>query len=67
MGRWEQYQIWVQKDGRWEMVAAFSDFEIASGAARSRSSRMRLVHATYEGDKVVAQDVLMELGATREG
>ncbi|HEY6251460.1 MAG TPA: hypothetical protein VI685_15995 [Candidatus Angelobacter sp.] len=66
MARWEQYQIWVQKGERWEMVAGFSDFEIASALARNHSSRMRLIHATYEGDKIVAQDVLVEMGATRK-
>ena len=65
MPRWERYEIWVQKGGQWEIVSAFADFEIASAVARSRSSRMRLVHATYEGDKIVTQDVLVELGATR--
>jgi len=67
MGRWEEYQIWVQKNGRWEMVSAFSDFELASAVARNYSSRMRLIHATYEGNKIVGQDVLVEMGATREG
>lgn len=66
MGRCEQYEIWVQKGGRWEMVTAFSDFEIASAVARSYSSRMRLIHTAYEGSKMVAQDVLVELGATRD-
>lgn len=66
MPRWERYEIWIQKGGQWEMMSAFADFEIASAVARSRSSRMRLVHATYEADKMVVQDVLMELGAPRE-
>ena len=65
MPRWERYEIWIQKGGQWEMMAAFADLEIASAAARNRSSQMRLVHATYEGEKVVAHDVLMELGAIR--
>lgn len=66
MPRWEQYEIWIQKGGRWEMMAAFADFDIASATARSRSSQLRLIHATYEDDKVVAHDVLMELGTTRK-
>jgi len=65
MAQWEQFQIWVQKDGKWEMVAAFSDFELASAVARSRRSRMRLIHAVYEDGKLVGQDVLAELGVTR--
>lgn len=66
MGRWEQYQIWVVNGERWEMVAAFNDVEIASAMTRNYSSRMRLIHAVYEGNKIVAQDVLVELGETRK-
>jgi hypothetical protein len=35
--------------------------------ARNRSSRMRLIHATYEDDKRISQDILAELGMTRTG
>ena len=66
MPRWERYEIWIQKGGQWEMMSAFADVEIASAVVRNRSSQMRLIHATYEGDKMVAQDVLAELGTRRE-
>ena len=66
MARWEQFEVWTQNgSNRWEMIAAFSDFEIASVVARNRSSKMRLVHAIYENGKVLERDVLAEVGATR--
>ena len=66
--QWEQFEVWTQNGGnRWEMIGAFSDFEIASAVARNRSSKMRLVHAVYENGKVLEKDVLAELGATRNG
>jgi hypothetical protein len=65
MARWEQYEVWAQNGAKWEMIAAFDDFEVASAVARNRPSRMRLIHASYEDGKKVAEDVLAELGATR--
>jgi hypothetical protein len=65
MARWEQYEIWVQNGEKWEMLASFQDFEVASAVARNRSSRMRLLLATYEDGALVTKDVLAELGATR--
>ena len=65
MAGWEQFEVWVREGGKWQMIAAFHDFELASAVARNRSSEMRLIHAVYEGAKVVSQDVLAELGATR--
>jgi hypothetical protein len=67
MTRWEQYEVWVENSDKWEMLASFGDFEVASAMARSRSSRMRLVHAIYEEGKLISQDVLAEVGITREG
>jgi len=66
MARWEQYEIWAHNGAKWEIVAAFSDFEIASALARKYSSRMRLIHVVYDGGKVVGQDILMEFGARRD-
>ena len=66
MARWEQFEVWTQNgSNRWEMIAAFSDFEVASAVARNRSSKMRLIHAIYENGKVLERDVLAEVGATR--
>ena len=66
MARWEQFEVWAQNGARWELVASFSDFEVASALARNRSTRMRLVHAVYEDGKRVEEDVLAEVGVTRK-
>src|SRR5215470_13540945 len=66
MARWEQFEVWVQKDNRWEMIASFPDFEVASAVARNRPNRMRLVHVVYENSRMMEQDVLAELGTTRQ-
>ena len=66
MARWEQFEVWTRNgSNRWEMIAAFNDFEIASAVARNRSSKMRLVQAVYENGKVLERDILAEVGATR--
>ena len=65
MARCEQYEIWVQNGVKWEMLACFQDFEVASAVARNRSSKMRLMHVTYEDSAVVSKDVIAELGTTR--
>jgi len=67
MARWEQYEIWVQNGPKWEMLASFQDFEVASSVARNRSSRMKLMLVTYEDGSVVNKDVIAELGNTRGG
>lgn len=66
MARWEQYEIWIHDRGKWDLIASFNGFEVASAVARNHASRMRLVHAIYEDHKLVSQDVLAELGITRE-
>jgi len=65
MARWEQYEIWVQNGVKWEMLACFQDFDVASAVARNRSSKMKLMLVTYEDGAVVSKDVLAELGHTR--
>lgn len=65
MARWEQFEVWAQNGTKWEMVAAFNDFELASALARTRGSRMRLIHTVYEDQRIVEQNVLAELGTTR--
>ena len=66
MARWEQYEVWIHNHGKWELIASFSDFEMASAVARNHVSRMRLIHAVYEDRKLVSQDLLAELGMTRD-
>jgi len=65
MARLEQYEIWVLDEGKWQMIASFREFDIASAMARTRSSRMRLIRTVYENGQPVEQQILAELGATR--
>jgi hypothetical protein len=67
--RWEQYEVWAIQGGenaRWEMVAAFSEFEVASAVARKRQRNVRLIHAIYEGNKLIEKHILADLGQIRE-
>jgi predicted LPLAT superfamily acyltransferase len=66
MARFEQYEVWELKQGRWEMAASFGDFEVANAVARERHYRVRLVRVTYEDGKKVQEEVLSEIGATRQ-
>ncbi len=65
MSRFEQYEVWELNHGRWELVAAFRDFEIASVLAHRRTYRVRLMRVIYENGEPVQQDILTEIGATR--
>jgi hypothetical protein len=67
LARWEQFQVWIQAGDRWELLAAFEDFEVASSVAKNYSTRIRLVHAVYEDEVLRSQDVLAEIGNTRAG
>ena len=64
--RWEHFEVWAEKAGKWEMVGAFSDFDVASAVARNYTYRMRLLHAVFEDGKKVQEEVLAELGSTRQ-
>ena len=64
--RFEQYEIWVLNGEHWEMVAWFHDFSVASAVARGRSRRVRLIHATYENGSRVGEEIIAEVGATRD-
>ncbi len=66
MARFEQYEVWTLSGDKWELVACFREFDVASAVARNRSSRVRLVHAVYEDSKLVSQDVLADVRATRK-
>ncbi len=65
MARLEQFEVWVYQNNRWELVAAFFDFDTASAVARNRKARVKLVHATYENGQMVAQETLAEIGSIR--
>ena len=66
MARTEQYEIWAANGDKWELTSAFRDFDVASSVARSRSTRVRLMHVVYEDGQVVEKQVIAEIGATRE-
>jgi len=66
MARWEQYEIWISVNDKWQLAAAFAELDLAKSIAGNYTSNMRLVHAVYEGDKCVQKDALMDLGATRK-
>ena len=66
MARFEQYEIWEFNRGRWAMAASFPDFELAKALALERHCRVRLMRVVFEDDKRVEEEVLGEIGATRE-
>lgn len=69
MERFEQYEVWVLPEGeasRWELVAAFPDFDVASTVAMNRKSRVRLLYCVYEDRKLVEKQVLADLGDVQQ-
>ena len=68
MDHWEQYEVWKQAGDKWEMLAWFRDFEVASALLHTRSKGVRLVHAVCDPGKPVQRDTIAEIhsGATRE-
>jgi len=51
---------------RWEFVASFLDFEVAYAVAKNRNERVRLLKVTYENGTAVQQEMIAEVGVTRE-
>jgi hypothetical protein len=66
MPRWEQYEVWAMNKGKWELIAHFMDLDVASAVFKNRTYRQKLVHAVYEDGKVVQQEIIAEVGSTRE-
>ncbi len=66
MARFEQYEIWEFNHGRWEMAASFPDFELAKELVRQRHGRVRLLRVVYDDAKRINEEVLSEIGTTRE-
>ncbi len=52
--------------GRWEFVASFVEFDVAYAVAKNRSDRVRLLKVTYDNGAPVEQEVIAEVGATRD-
>jgi hypothetical protein len=68
MAKWKQYELWVQsKDEKWEMLGVFPDAELPTTLAKSRSRRSRLIEVWYDGDKMLGQEVIAEIGTGKPG
>lgn len=52
--------------GRWEFVASFLDFDVAYAVVKNRNERVRLLKVSYEKGSPVEQEIIAEVGATRE-
>jgi len=67
MAKWKQYELWVQTGGnKWEIVGLFPTTELAAAVANARSSRARLIEVLYDGSKMLGQEIIVEIGATRK-
>jgi hypothetical protein len=33
--RWEHFEVWADKTGKWELVGAFLDHEVAAAVAKN--------------------------------
>ena len=62
----EQFEIWLENKGRWNLHASFQAFEPASAVFSNRTYRQKLVRAVYEDGKLVLQEVIAEVGRTRQ-
>jgi hypothetical protein len=65
MSRLDQFEVLQLVGDKWELVAAFPQMELATEVARNRANNVRLVRATYEDGKKIAEDIILDLGATR--
>jgi hypothetical protein len=66
MARWEQYEVWALCGVSRQLVAAFPSLELATAVAQARKDRIRLVRASYEDAKRVQEEILLEIGSTRD-
>ena len=63
----QQFEIWVDNKGKWELIGLFRDIKVASAVFATRSYRQKLLHVTYdENGKKTAEDTVAEIGRTRE-
>jgi hypothetical protein len=68
MAKWSQYELWVQTgEKKWEMIGVFPDAELATTLAKSRSRRARVIEVKYEGNKMLGQEVIAEIGTGGTG
>jgi hypothetical protein len=66
MAKWKQYELWVQTgESKWEIVGVFPTPELPTAMANARTARARLIEVLYDGGKLLGQEVIAELGASR--
>jgi hypothetical protein len=67
MAKWKQYELWVQAgEQKWEIVGVFPDTEVPTAVAGKRRGRARLIEMLFDGDKLLGQEVIAEIGLGRE-
>ncbi len=66
MARWEQYEVWALHGDEWTLVSSFSELEVAAAVARARRERVRLLRVVFEDSERAEEQVLLEIGSTRE-
>jgi hypothetical protein len=67
MAKWKQYELWTQTgESKWEILGVFPTADVPTAMARARTDRCRLIEVLYEGNKLLGQEVIAELGAGRE-
>lgn len=66
MAKWKQYELWVQStENKWEIVGLFPSTDLATAVANARTARTRLIEVLYDGSKMLGQEIIAELGNTR--
>jgi hypothetical protein len=67
MAKWKQYELWVQTgDSKWEIIGLFASTELATAVANARAGRARLIEVFYDGNKMLGQEIIAEIGNTRK-
>jgi aromatic ring-opening dioxygenase LigB subunit len=66
MAKLEQFEVLQLHGEKWELVAAFQDLELATEVARNRRSNIRVVRVSFEDEKRVLEEILLDLGSTRD-
>jgi hypothetical protein len=65
MGQFQQFEVWSMKEGKWEFIASFTDFDTAYAVTKNRSSQVRLLKVTYKNGQPAEQEIIAELGNIR--
>ena len=66
MAKWKQYELWVQTgDKKWEMIGIFPNTDLPTTLAQNRPRRSRLIEVLYDGNKLLGQEVIAEIGVNQ--